>query len=210
MVIIDKVDMIHKFVEAYNSAQDCIEESRIDEAKQRYKELMSLYKDISNSEIETVHKELAYDQVMKVYRGVQGMKVHSRINTKAVALAVVVIIISVVILIKPEIVGLIAFEYNSAPVWNAADNEFTIRGMANNNMFGGQDRTIDLDAFFYDRDGDELAYLATSTEGLGVKVDGNHLTFIPAQGVYGAKEITVVASDGENVVKKDVIVNIVR
>lgn len=210
MVIIDKVDMIHNFVQAYNSAQDCIEENRMDEAKLRYRELMSLYKEISDSDMEAVHKDLAYDQVMKVYQGVKGMKVRSRINTKAVALAIVVIIISVVILIKPEIIGLVAFEIDYPPVWNAADSEFTIRGISNNNMFIAQERTIDLDAFFYDKNGQELTYLATSTEGLGVDIEDSFLTFIPAPGVFGKKTIMVVASDGENVVKQEILVNVVK
>lgn len=210
MVIIDKVDMIHRFVQAYNSAQDCIEENRMDEAKQRYRELMSMYKQISDSDMEAVHKDLAYDQVMKVYHGVKGMKVRSRINTKAVALAVVVIIISVVILIKPEIIGLVAFEINYPPVWNAADNEFTIRGVTDNGMFGAQERTVDMDAFFYDKNGHELTYLATSTEGLGVDIEDSFLTFIPAPGVFGTKTIMVVASDGENIVKQEIEVKIVK
>ena len=36
VVPIDKVDLIHKFVQAYNSAQDSIEENKIPEAKEKY------------------------------------------------------------------------------------------------------------------------------------------------------------------------------
>ena len=42
VVPIDKVDLIHKFVQAYNSAQDSIEENRIPEAKSKYHELQKM------------------------------------------------------------------------------------------------------------------------------------------------------------------------
>lgn len=211
MVTIDKVDLIHKFVQTYNSAQDSIDENRIAEAKQKYRELMSVYKQISDSDIESVHKELAYDQVMKVFNGVKGMKPRQNINSKSIAVAVVIIIISLVIFIKPEIIGMVAFEVNQAPVWTGDGNLFVISGVTDKSMFvKTSDRTINLDAFFNDANDDELTYLATSTDGLNVKVSGNHLTFIPETGVFGEKTITVVASDGKEVVQQNLLVRIVR
>lgn len=211
VVPIDKVDLIHKFVQAYNSAQDSIEENRIPEAKSKYHELMDIYKDIADSDVESVHKELAYDQVMKVYQGVKGMKVRRTINTKAVALAVVLIIISLVIFIKPEIIGLATFEFNQAPQWNSGTNVFVILGIHNNMEFDEYyDRTIDLDKFFRDPNGDELTYLATSTEGLKVQLNGNFLTFLPEPGVFGKKTMYVVASDGYEVTRQEMIVDIIK
>ncbi|MBD3304322.1 hypothetical protein GF343_04190 [Candidatus Woesearchaeota archaeon] len=211
MVTIDKVDLIHKFVQTYNSAQDSIDANRMDEAKQKYSELMSVYKQISGSDLESVHKELAYDQVMKVFNGVRGMKPRQNINSKSIAVAVVIIIISLVIFIKPEIIGMVAFEANQAPVWTGDGNLFVITGVSESSMFvGGTGRTINLDAFFNDANGDELTYLATSTDGLNVKISGNHLTFLPEPGVFGERTVTVVASDGEEVVQQDLLVRIVR
>lgn len=211
VVPIDKVDLIHKFVQAYNSAQDSIEENRIPEAKQKYHELMSIYKDIADSDVESVHKELAYDQVMKVYQGVKGMKVRKTINTKAVALAIVLIIISLVIFIKPEIIGLATFEFNHAPEWSSGTNVFVILGIQGNAQFDEYyDRTIDLNAFFSDSDNDELAYLATSAPGLKVQLNGNFLTFLPEPGVFGKRAVTIVASDGQAVTKQEMIVDIIK
>jgi hypothetical protein len=55
-----------------------------------------------------------------------------------------------------------------------------------------------------------LTYLATSTDGLDVKISGNHLTFLPEPGFFGERVITVVASDGEAVVQQDLLVRIVK
>ncbi len=211
MVAIDKVDVIHKFVQTYNSAQDSIESNRMEEAKQKYRELMSAYKQIAGSDMESVHKELAYDQVMKVFNGVKGMKPGPNIHAKSIALAVVIIIISLVIFIKPEIIGMVSFDVNHPPVWNADGNTFVITGVPEGAMFiGNTDRTINLDAFFNDANDDELTYLATSTHGLDVKINRNFLTFLPQSRVFGERVLTVIASDGVEVVQQDLIVRIVR
>jgi hypothetical protein len=211
VVTIDKVDLIHKFVQTYNSAQDSIDENRIADAKQKYKELMSVYKQISASDMESVHKELAYDQVMKVFNGVRGMKPRQNIHAKSIAVAVVIIIISLVIFIKPEIIGMVTLDANQAPVWTGDGNLFVITGITEKAMFvRTSDRTINLDAFFSDADGNDLTYLATSTDGLDVKISGNHLTFLPEPGFFGERVITVVASDGEAVVQQDLLVRIVK
>jgi len=211
VVTIDKVDLIHKFVQSYNSAQDSIDSNRMDEAKLKYKELMSVYKQIADSDMESVHKELAYDQVMKVFNGVKGMRPKSNFHVKSVALAVVVIIISLVIFIKPEIIGMVVSDINQAPAWNSDSSLFVISGVSQDTMFAGNSGgTINLDAFFSDADGDELTYLATSTSGLDVKINGDFLSFIPQPGVFGERMITVVASDGEEVVQQELVVRIVK
>lgn len=211
MVCIDKVDLIHKFVQAYNSAQDSIESNSRDEAKQKYHELMGVYKQISNSDMESIHKELAYDQVMKVFNGVKDMKPRSSLHVTSIAVAVVIIIISLVIFIKPEIIGMITYDFNSEPKWVGDSNLFVITGVPKSAAFAGTvGRTVNLDAFFKDADNDELVYLATSADGLDVKVSGSFLTFIPAPGVFGDRTVSVVASDGSSVVQKDVLVRIVR
>ena len=209
MVLIDKVDLIHKFVQSYNSAQDSIEENRISEAKQKYHDLMEAYKEIADSDVETVHKELAYDQVLKVYQGVKGMKMRKTINTKAVALAVVLIIISLVIFIKPEIIGLTVFEFNDVPQWSASSNVFVIYGLEEGAMFNeAYDQTIDLNAFFTDPNGDVMTFLATSTPGLDIRLNNNFLTFLPEQGVFGRRAIILVASDGKEIIRKEILVDI--
>ena len=211
MVLIDKVDLIHKFVQAYNAAQDSIDSNRKDEAKQKYRQLMGVYKEIADSGIESVHKELAYDQVMKVYKGVSGMKFRAPAHSRSIAIAIVIIIVSLVIFIKPEIIGLVVSDINHEPVWNAADNIFVIAGIDPDVMFRETtDRTINLDSFFYDAEGEELTYLATSAPGLQVQVDGDFLTFLPEPGVFGERTVTVLASDGENVARKELLVAVVH
>jgi hypothetical protein len=211
VVLIDKVDLIHRFVQAYNAAQDCIDSNSKDEAKLKYRELMGVYKEIADSNMESVHKELAYDQVMKVYKGVAGMKFRAPAHSKSIAIAIVILIVSLVIFIKPEIIGLVAYELNHEPAWNAADNLFVISGVDPDAMFRETtDRTINIDAFFYDAEGADLTYLATSANGLQVKVDGDFLTFLPEPGVFGERTVTVLASDGENVVRQELLVTVVH
>ncbi len=61
--------------------------------------------------------------------------------------------------------------------------------------------TVDLSKYFTDPDGDTLTFLATDEDMVKVSVDGSIATFVPAPGFAGERVITIVATDGTNVVR---------
>ncbi len=213
MVIIQDIELIKQFVDKYNSAQASIDGNNMGDAKKKYSELLHMYSAINQSKLEKEHKELAYEQVMKVYREVHGgskgisaisENVSRHFMSKSVmVVAGLLILISIVIFIKPEIIGFVLAPsaVNEAPFWASPETAFTVRA---------PQTRINLDQYFMDADGNKLSYLATSAQGINVEVSNSQLTITPAQEVYGTREITIVASDGIETAKKTITLNIIQ
>lgn len=213
MVLIQDIELIKQFVDTYNSAQASIDGHNIDDAKKKYRDLLHMYSAINQSKLEKEHKELAYEQVMKVYREVHGGNkgisaisdnVSRHFMSKPVmVVAGLLILISIVVFIKPEIVGLALTPsvVNEPPFWASPETVFTVRS---------PETRINLDQYFLDADGNKLSYLSTSAQGINVEVSDSQLVITPAPGAYGAREITIVASDGIDTAKKIITINIIQ
>lgn len=213
MVIIQDIELIKQFVDKYNSAQASIDGNNIGDAKKKYSELLHMYSAINQSKLEKEHKELAYEQVMKVYREVHGgnkgisaisENVSRHFMSKSVmVVAGLLILISIVIFIKPEIVGFVLAPsvINEPPFWASPETFFNVRA---------PQTRINLDQYFMDADGNKLSYLATSAQGINVEISDSQLTITPALGAYGTREITIVASDGIETAKKTITLNIIQ
>lgn len=98
-------ELIRKFVDKYSSAMQALEEKDYIAARERYTELYNLYQDIHASKLEGFHKELAYEQLMKVYYGLQNPKPVFSYNYIMIGAAV--FLVSIALLLKPQIVGLV-------------------------------------------------------------------------------------------------------
>jgi hypothetical protein len=212
VVLIQDIELIKQFVDTYNSAQASIDGHNPVDAKNKYRELLHLYTSINKSKLEKEHKELAYEQVMKVYREMHGSKGVSAISETVsrhfmsksmMVVAGLLIIVSLVIFIKPEIIGLVLepIVVNEPPAWASPDVIFTVNA---------PQTIINLDQYFVDAEGAKLFYLSTSAEGIKVEVSDSQLAITPAPGVYGTRDITVVASDGIDTTKKTITLNIIQ
>ncbi len=127
------------------------------------------------------------------------MKGGARSNKKYIILGAFVILISVLILVRPGIIGFTLFEpgtdaYNNPPQWTSAKREFHIT----------REKTYDLNEYFTDPDGDALTYLSTSYDNLKVTIDQNKVTFTPTS--PGEYKIGLIASDGDATAKVRVVV----
>jgi hypothetical protein len=192
-----ETDLVPKFSDKYESALSLINAGNLSGAKLTYRELSSIYSEINASNLEQVHKQLAYNCLVDVYNKLQesrGESPTSKLTTGFIITAVILAILAVVLILKPSIVGLTAADFsNHAPVWTG-DNTFKVSSLQGS-------LEIDLNKYFSDADWDELTYIATRTENLDVTVIGNILTLIPKIGYEGTEQITIIASDMEAIAK---------
>jgi hypothetical protein len=203
VVRIQDIDLIKQFVDKYNSVQASIDGHKKDEAKKKYKELLGVYNKINTSDLDKEHKELAFEQVMKTYKGMHSIRLPRPAISKSVILAGIILLLSVIVFVKPEIIGF-AFEpgvLNQAPVWDSYKTVFNVRS---------PETRLNLNEYFFDPDGDELTFLATEPRGVKVEVSGPILILTPSKGVMGPRDITMVASDGQETAKKQVILNVIQ
>lgn len=97
--------------------KSAVSEQDLTRAKQKYQELYSIYQQINDSQLEKIHKEVAYQQLVTSYHLIQDLKDSTTTPTNIIAIAVVIILVSVVVFINPRMVGLAVFQESiSQPV----------------------------------------------------------------------------------------------
>ena len=101
-------DLIQKFVQQYYSAQGKIDNNDLQSASDEYKKLLGIYEQIQSSELEQLHKDVAYEQVIKVYNNIKYASKHKHLSSHVIIAAVLIFIFSVILFIKPAIVGFVA------------------------------------------------------------------------------------------------------
>lgn len=79
-------------------------------AKKAYEELYAIYHQINDSKLEPVHKEVAYQQLVQSYHSISDLKQQITAPTNIIAVAIVIVILSVIIFVNPRIVGLAVFQ----------------------------------------------------------------------------------------------------
>lgn len=103
-------ELIKKFVDLHTQTTRLIAEQKVADAKQKYLELLDAYHAIDKSSLEKFHKELAYDQVTKVFSQLNQMKESIKIPYNLIVAAALIIALSFVVFLKPQIAGLASFE----------------------------------------------------------------------------------------------------
>jgi hypothetical protein len=103
----EKIELVQKFVDAYHTTQDCLDSGDVEGATARYRDLLDVYKEMAASKIDPMHKELAYDQLVKVYQGIQNPPQNSSIHatTHIIAAAVLLVLFSFMVFFRPAIFG---------------------------------------------------------------------------------------------------------
>ncbi|MBD3318414.1 hypothetical protein GF342_00735 [Candidatus Woesearchaeota archaeon] len=86
---------------------------------------------------------------------------------------------------------------NSPPEWRGTRTAFDVE----------ETLTIDLKNYFFDADGDDLVFLATTAEGLDVSIQESRLT-LQKTGVPGPREITVLASDLKDITRVPLVLTL--
>ncbi len=103
-------ELIQKFVDLHAQTIQFLNEEKLKDAKQRYLEVVEAYHSIDKSQLERFHKELAYDQVTALFKQVNETKERIQVPYHLIVAAVLIISFSVLIFLKPSIVGLAGFE----------------------------------------------------------------------------------------------------
>ncbi len=103
----DKIELVQKFVDSFHAIQDSLNNGDKAGATAGYKDLHSTYNEIASSDLDPMHKELAYDQLTKVYQALQAPQQHSmRATTHIIAAAVLLVLFSFLVFFRPTIFGL--------------------------------------------------------------------------------------------------------
>jgi len=109
MLIEDKV-LIKQFIEVASELKSAVAEQNLAGARQKYQQLYGQYQQINDSKLEKIHKEVAYQQLLTGYHSIQELKQQTAAPTNIIAIALVIIILSVIIFINPKMVGLAVFQ----------------------------------------------------------------------------------------------------
>jgi hypothetical protein len=109
----EKIELVQKFVDTYHATQDCLDANDMENATAKYHDLLDVYKEISASSLDPMHKELAYDQLVKVYNGIknpqqQGSSIHA--TTHIIAAAILLVLFSFMVFFKPAVFGAVTVE----------------------------------------------------------------------------------------------------
>jgi hypothetical protein len=106
VIDIPEEKLVQKFVDAYHETQGCIDNNDYSAATTKYSELLDIYKEISASKLDPMHKELAYDQLVKVYGAIQNPpKASIHATTHIIAAAVLLMLFSFMVFFRPAVFG---------------------------------------------------------------------------------------------------------
>lgn len=167
-------------------------------AKEKYEQLYAVYHQINSSQLEKIHKEVAYQQLLTSYHLIEELKQQSNAPINIIAIAIVIILVSVIVFINPRMIGLAVFQElkNSAPVWTGEPKTITVKGIT----------AIDFGQYFSDTDGDELVYLAMAPEGLKTTVSGSIISIEPENSLKGEKMLDIIVSDMKHSTRAKILV----
>lgn len=108
-------DVVKRFVDTYTLAKSAIDEGDSVAASQRYQELLKIYQDLLQANLPAYHRDLAYDQLRKIHSDISSLR--NTGSSRIVAAAIVIFVASLLVFIKPDIVGLVSFDQEfSMPV----------------------------------------------------------------------------------------------
>lgn len=107
----EKISLVQKFVDTFNATQESLNSGDREGAINGYKDLLDTYNEISSSDLEAMHKELAHDQLVKIYDALQNPPKHSiHTTTHIIAAAVLLMLFSFLVFFRPAISGFTTVE----------------------------------------------------------------------------------------------------
>ena len=81
----DQTDLIKSFVEVSSKARGLLDQRKVEEAKQVYLELLSVYNDINESSLVKYHKEIAHEELIKLHTEIEHSKPDYNIYNKVLS-----------------------------------------------------------------------------------------------------------------------------
>ena len=93
-------ERVSKFVEVYSSAMNNLSANKIDDAKADYVKLIESYRGMGG--LSRTDREIAHEQLLKVYYGLQSPP---KAKIPLISIAILVLIVSFLVMLKPSIVG---------------------------------------------------------------------------------------------------------
>ncbi|MBI4145898.1 hypothetical protein HY489_01015 [Candidatus Woesearchaeota archaeon] len=103
-------ELVKRFVDVHAETEKLLTEEKIPDARQKYLQVLDAYNAIEKSSMPQFHKELAHDQVTKLFRRLNDAKERVKVPYNLIAAGILIIAFSVVIFMNPSIVGLVGFE----------------------------------------------------------------------------------------------------
>jgi hypothetical protein len=103
-------NLVKDFVQAYYRAQKSLDENNVPDARKQYYVLLDLYSKLSKNIDDEFQKELAYDQLNKIFNGIKEARTETKIPLNMIIAGVIIIVLSIVVALNPGIVGLAAFQ----------------------------------------------------------------------------------------------------
>lgn len=198
MILIEDSQLIKNFVDTYYALKTALSEKNTEQAQATYQQLYNAYTSINTSQLAGVHKEIAYQQLTDAYHSLHDLQNEIKTPANLIAIALVVIIISTIIFVNPQMIGLAIFQHqNHPPVWDGQPQLITIHG----------ETSLDLSPHFTDKDRDSLVYLALPPEGIKTSIEGSTLTITPA-GFHGDGELEILASDLKNTTRTKIPITV--
>ena len=98
-------ELIKKFVEMHSQTEQLLNAEKLKEAKQKYLQVVELYHGIEKSSLERFHKELAYEQVTRLFKKVNETREKVQVPWHLIAAGSLVIMFSILVFFNPSIVG---------------------------------------------------------------------------------------------------------
>ena len=103
-------EIIKKFVDLQNETEKFLNENKIKEAKENYIRITDAYHEIKDSKLENFHKELAYDNMTKIYNKINKTKKKTKIPYHLIIAGILFLIFGTIIIINPSIVGFVGLD----------------------------------------------------------------------------------------------------
>lgn len=101
---------IQKFIELQAQAEQLLNESKVAEAKQKYLDVLAAYQSLDKSDIDKIHKDIAYEQVTSLFKKVNEAKERVNVPVNLIIAGLLIIGFSTLVFFEPSIVGLAGFE----------------------------------------------------------------------------------------------------
>ena len=166
--------LVQQLSQYYHEAMQQIYNRNLKQGKEAYLEMLKIYKDIRETDISLEDKQVAHFCVQTVYDTLKEKQEEPPISESTFrmlfSISILILLIGLAIVLKPSVVGLVAYGGVAPPEFIGVQTRFFITSPFN----------LDLDQQFRSADGNELEFLVTRSPTVDVEMQGAIAKFIPS------------------------------